>query len=82
MNELHSISQKDDDNPKQTANLNTAQKSSEDKPARWYSCSFGPIIATEEEYKELFKKEKQNTYTEAELFIEHFNNFNSSKCYY
>ena len=63
----------DDEQLKQTPTSNSIPKSSSeaDKPARWYSCSFGPIIATEEEYEELFKKEKQNAYTDMNISTKH-----------
>ncbi|OHT03155.1 hypothetical protein TRFO_06825 [Tritrichomonas foetus] len=70
----------------------TAPPPEVEKPTRWFSCSFGPVVASAAEYEELFKNEKQNTYTDlnfsskhgfvrftsqadADLFIEHFNNF-------
>lgn len=61
------------DQPKQTLNSNATQKYSTDtdKPIRWYSCTFGPIIASEEEYKDLFKKEKQNTYIDINFSSKH-----------
>ncbi|KAH0794970.1 hypothetical protein GPJ56_001096 [Histomonas meleagridis] len=70
----------------------THSDGSNEKQTRNFVCNFGPIIGSLEEYDELFRREKFDTFVdlcfigkhgsikfpsqaEADLFIEHFSNF-------